>query len=190
MHCLDLRSSLPVLFILWFVFAMLFVLLSIHCGLLGGEFKALISFKIKLPFLNCSFCGLSLLCTFSLLQFTVDYQEVSSMHSLFSSQTSLSCSFYGLSLPCSFCLFQCTVDYQRVSSTHCFHLKSNLPVLFILWFVFAMLFMLLSMHCGLLGGEFKALFSFKIKLSYLVHFVVCLCCSLSACFYSLWIARR
>ena len=40
-------------------------------------------------------------------------------------------------------------------------------VLFILWFVFAMPFLLISLHHGLLGGEFGELFVSQIGLRFL-----------------------
>ena len=55
---------------------------------------------------------------------------------------------------------------------------SYLYVWLILWFVFAMHRLCTSLHCGLLAGEFNALFSFEIKPHCLVHFVLCLCCAL------------
>ena len=53
-----------------------------------------------------------------------------------------------------------------------------------------MLFLHVSMHCGLIASEFNAFFTFKIKPACLVHFVVCLCHALFVCFNALWITRR
>ena len=72
---------------------------------------------------------------------------------------------------------------------HSLFFNSNIPGLLILWFVFAMLFSLISMHCGLLEGEFNALFAILIKHPWLVDFVVCLCHAVFAYFNALWITR-
>ena len=54
---------------------------------------------------------------------------------------------------------------------NCLLLKLNFPLLYILWFVFAMLILLVSMHCAFPGGEIN-LFFFKIKPPFLVSFVL------------------
>ena len=55
------------------------------------------------------------------------------------------------------------------------HLKTNVHVLFNLWFVFCHAVLFISMHCGFLGGKLSELSTFENKCPCLVHFVVCLC---------------
>ena len=92
-----------VIFNLYFVhlvvcfFTMFCCFISMHCGLLAGEFSEFSMFKPKMKFLILWFAFATLCYLHSC---TVDYKRVSSINFCIPSQTFISCWFCGLSLLC------------------------------------------------------------------------------------------
>ena len=144
-------------FILWFIFGMLFLLVSMHSGLPACEFSEFFMFELKLSCVVCFVVCLShmlLWVCFNALWITRKWVKLV-VH--FSAETVMYLLFCGLSLPRSFFLFQLIVDYKHVSRVNCSLFRCNCPLLLslILVFVFTMLFFRVSIYCGLLGGEQK-----------------------------------
>ena len=82
------------------------------------------------------------------------------------------CSFCGLSLLCSIAYFHALLG-SELSQFFLLSSKKSITVSFC--GLFSPYSLLISMHCGLLVGEFSELFTFQIKPPCFVHFVVCLC---------------
>ena len=145
MHCLVFKPNFPILFIIWFLFAMLFWLVSMKCVLLVGEFIPLFTFIIKLHYLvhfvvclAMLFLLVSIQCRFLASEFTV--------HVSFTFKVKPLRLVHNMVYLCHVVL---------LISIHCellggefnafFIFKSNLPVFYILRFVFATLLLLVSM---------------------------------------------
>ena len=110
MHCLSFKSNIPGLFILWFVFALLFLLVSIHCGLIGGEFNAIFIFNSNLPFFFISWFVSAVIFLLGSLHCGL---LASQFNALFTFKIKPPCLVHFVVCLCNalFTFFQCTVEY-------------------------------------------------------------------------------